>query len=37
MTAKSVRGTKWTSSDVRSSAAIGGKPDMSRTVHFGRE
>jgi hypothetical protein len=30
-------GTKRTSSDVRSSVAIGGKADMTRTAHFGRK
>ena len=30
-------GTKRTSSDVRSSVANGGKPDMARTAQFGRE
>jgi len=30
-------GTKRTSGDVRSSVAIGGKPDMARTRHFGSD
>jgi hypothetical protein len=30
-------GTNRTTSDVRSSVANGGRPDMARTDHFGRE
>jgi hypothetical protein len=30
-------GTKRTSSDVRSSVAIWGKPDMAQTAHFGSD
>jgi hypothetical protein len=34
---ESVTGTNRTSSNVRSSVAIGGKPDMARIVQFGRK
>jgi hypothetical protein len=34
---ESVSGTKRTSSDVRNSDAVGGKPDMSLNADFGRE
>ncbi len=33
----SVNGTKRTSGDVRSSVAIGGRPDIRRIAQFGRE
>jgi hypothetical protein len=33
----STHGTNRTLHDVRSSVAIGSKPDMARTAHFGRE
>ena len=33
----STHGTNRTSSNVRSSVANGGKPDMTRTAQFGRE
>ena len=33
----STHGTNRTSSDVRSSVAIGGKADMARTAQFGRD
>ncbi len=32
---ESVHRTKWTSGDVCSSVAIGGKADVARTTHFG--
>jgi hypothetical protein len=34
---RSAVGTNRTSSDVRYSVANGGKPDMARAAHFGRE
>jgi hypothetical protein len=34
---ESASGTNRTSSDVRSSVAIGGKADVARTAQFGRE
>jgi len=34
---ESVHRTKWTSGDVCSSVAIGGKADVARTTHFGSD
>jgi hypothetical protein len=36
-TAMSLVGTKLPNRDIRSTVAIGGKPDMTRTIQFGRK